>query len=109
MQELIEAVHREKDSIGGSIECVVCGVPEGVGSPMFDGLENMYARALFGIPAVKGVEFGKGFGASTMRGSMHNDAYFWDETHKHVVTHTNFAGGMLGGICLLYTSPSPRD
>ena len=98
MQELIEAVHRDKDSVGGSIECVVCGVPKGVGSPMFDGLENMYARALFGIPAVKGVEFGKGFGASTMRGSMHNDAYFWDETHKHVVTHTNFAGGMLGGI-----------
>lgn len=96
MREVIEGARVAQDSVGGVVECVVCGLPTGIGSPMFDGMENLIARAAFGIPAVKGVEFGRGFDAALMRGSQHNDPY-------HMVDGTvrpasNNAGGILGGI-----------
>ena len=84
------------DSVGGTIECVATGIPAGVGSPMFDGLENVIARAAFGIPSVKGIEFGAGFKAACLRGSQNNDAY--QVRDGHCVPLTNNAGGILGGI-----------
>lgn len=97
MQEAILAASREGDSVGGVIECAALGLPAGLGGPMFDGVENRLARALFGIPAVKGVEFGAGFAAAGMRGSEHNDP-FRIGTDGTVTTETNHAGGILGGI-----------
>ena len=67
------------DSVGGVVECIVTGLPAGVGSPMFQGLESHLAAALFAIPAVKGVEFGSGFGAAGMRGSAHNDPFILED------------------------------
>lgn len=96
MKELILKVSEEEDSIGGIIECAAVGLPAGVGSPMFEGIENRLAQALFGIPAVKGLEFGSGFAGSGRRGSQNNDAYAMD--HGDVTTLTNHAGGILGGI-----------
>ncbi len=84
------------DSIGGTVECGVTGFPAGVGDPMFDGLENALAAAIFGIPAVKGLEFGDGFAVAGMRGSENNDPYRMDG--DRVVTSTNHAGGITGGI-----------
>ncbi|MBQ8288529.1 MAG: chorismate synthase [Clostridia bacterium] len=96
MLDLIEVCRKDGDSIGGIIECAVIGVPAGIGSPMFDGVENRLAQAIFGIPAVKGVEFGAGFDASRLRGSQNNDGYYMDGSA--VKTRTNRAGGILGGI-----------
>ena len=78
------------------MECLVTGVPAGLGEPMFGGMENRLAAALFGIPAVKGVEFGAGFGVATMRGSENNDPFTVKD--GKLVTETNHAGGILGGI-----------
>ena len=83
------------DSLGGVIECRILGVPAGVGGPLFDGLESRLSAAVFGIPAVKGVEFGAGFGASRLRGSENNDAFRVED--GRIVTETNRAGGILGG------------
>lgn len=96
MAEAIELARTEGDSVGGVVECFATGVPAGLGEPMFDGVENRLARALFGIPAVRGVEFGLGFEAAKLRGSQHNDAYRMRE--GRVVTQTNRHGGALGGI-----------
>ena len=85
------------DSIGGVIECGVWGLHAGVGDPMFDGMENRIARMAFGIPAVKGVEFGAGFGAANLLGSENNDPYTYDDAGRVRVV-TNNAGGILGGI-----------
>lgn len=84
------------DSVGGVIECAVTGVPAGLGGPMFDGIESRLAAALFGIPAVKGVEFGRGFEAASLRGSENNDPFTVE--NGAVVTETNNCGGILGGI-----------
>ena len=84
------------DSVGGVVECIVTGLPAGVGSPMFQGLESHLAAALFAIPAVKGVEFGSGFGAAGMRGSAHNDPFILED--GAIRTASNHAGGILGGI-----------
>ena len=96
MQRLILAAREAQDSVGGIVECAAIGLPAGLGDPMFDGIENRLASALFGIPAVKGVEFGAGFGASRLRGSENNDAFRVED--GHIVTETNRAGGILGGI-----------
>lgn len=97
MQEAILAASHAGDSVGGVIECAAIGVPAGLGNPMFDGIENRLSAALFGIPAVKGLEFGAGFAAASMRGSEHNDPFRMDE-QRNVTTSTNHAGGILGGI-----------
>ncbi len=96
MRARIAEAAADKDSVGGSVECVVSGVPAGVGSPMFDGVENKIASLVFGIPAVKGVEFGLGFGYAAARGGQVNDAFRMDG--DEVVTATNNCGGVLGGI-----------
>lgn len=96
MQEKIAAAKADLDSVGGIIECAAIGFPAGVGDPMFDGLENRLAAALFGIPAVKGLEFGAGFAAAQMLGSQNNDPFFFEG--DRILTKTNHAGGILGGI-----------
>ncbi|MBQ6368602.1 MAG: chorismate synthase [Parasporobacterium sp.] len=96
MQQRIEQAREEGDSIGGIIECVVTGLPVGLGDPMFHGMENRIAQAVFAIPAVKGLEFGAGFAAARMRGSEHNDPFRIRD--GKIVTETNHAGGILGGI-----------
>ena len=92
----IMAARAEGDSVGGVIECAVIGVPAGVGDPMFDGMENRIAGIVFGIPAVKAVEFGLGADVAKMRGSQANDAFCIKD--GRVETVTNNAGGILGGI-----------
>lgn len=96
MREAILSARSELDSIGGVVECAAYGMPAGVGNPMFDGIENRIARIAFGIPAVKGVDFGAGFGAAYLTGSENNDAYRM--VGGAVRTETNRAGGILGGI-----------
>lgn len=86
-----------QDSVGGIVECIAVNVPAGIGSPIFDGLENSIAHLIFGIPAVKGLEFGAGFNAARMLGSENNDEFYVND-QGHVVTRTNFHGGILGGI-----------
>ena len=96
MQAAIEEARMQGDSLGGVIECAVLGLPAGLGDPIFGGMENRIAAIVFGIPAVKGVEFGAGFGASRLRGSENNDAFRVED--GRIVTETNRAGGILGGI-----------
>ncbi|WP_130863148.1 chorismate synthase [Bacilliculturomica massiliensis] len=92
----IQAAKDVCDSVGGVVECAAVGLPAGMGDPMFDGVENQLAAALFGIPAVKGVEFGAGFAAAQMRGSQNNDPF--TVKNGQILTTTNNAGGALGGI-----------
>jgi len=96
MQQRIAAAKSEGDSVGGIVECIVTGAPAGLGDPMFGGMENRIAAALFGIPAVKGVEFGDGFEAAKLRGSENNDPF--RVVDGRVITATNHCGGILGGI-----------
>ncbi len=96
MRNLIEKCRKELDSIGGTVECAITGMPAGAGSPMFDGIENIISSIVFGIPAVKGIEFGAGFSVSEMRGSENNDEFYYDG--DMVRTRTNNHGGILGGI-----------
>ena len=96
MQALILEARQNLDSVGGVIECAAVGIPAGLGDPMFDGIENRLAAALFGIPAVKGVEFGLGFGSARLHGSENNDPFTVE--NGQIVTETNRAGGILGGI-----------
>ncbi len=97
IESLLAEVKAAGDSVGGVIECVCEGLPAGLGEPMFGGMENRIAQAVFAIPAVKGVEFGAGFQAGRMRGSENNDPFYFDETGP-VRTRTNHHGGILGGI-----------
>lgn len=97
MRSCIRAAAAEGDSVGGTIECKVTGLPVGTGSPMFDGIENTISRAVFAVPAVKGIEFGVGFDGVTLRGSAYNDAYYYDK-NGNVRTRTNHAGGICGGM-----------
>lgn len=96
MQEIIRAAREEADSIGGTIECAVTGVPAGAGGTSFGSLEGLLSLAMFAIPAVKGVEFGSGFAGTLLRGSENNDPYRAED--GHVVTLSNHAGGILGGL-----------
>ena len=96
MLAAIEKARKAGDSLGGIIECIAINVPVGLGQPIFDTLEGDLAKALFAIPAIKGVEFGAGFGVSQMKGSKNNDAF--RIKRGKVVTETNYGGGILGGI-----------
>ena len=96
MKEEIVRAHEEKDSVGGVVKCAVLGVPVGVGEPFFGSVESAMSAMMFSIPGVKGVEFGSGFGAASMRGSEHNDPYA--VRNGRIVTKTNNAGGVLGGL-----------
>ena len=96
MRAEVEAARLAQDSVGGTIECAVTGLPAGVGDPMFDGVEGVIAKAVFGVPAVKGIEFGAGFALAQMRGSQANDPFRF--ANGRVVTETNRCGGILGGI-----------
>ena len=123
MRELILEKKAEGDSVGGIIECVVTGLPAGLGDPMFDGMENRISQAVFAIPAVKGIEFGAGFASAYMTGSENNDGFRLrgndtpddhantqgiqnsevstpadDSRYGSIITETNNCGGILGGI-----------
>ena len=116
MLAAIEKVKQAGDSLGGIVECAAIGLPAGIGEPMFDGMENRLASILFGIPAVKGVEFGNGFAAAGLKGSENNDAFIIaarchgdgspdtregcqeNRPHDTLDTRTNNHGGILGGI-----------
>lgn len=97
MQTLILQCRSQQDSIGGAIECAVTGLPAGLGAPDFDkNAETEFARQLFAVPAVKGLEFGSGFALSGMRGSDANDPYCMEQ--GEIRTRSNHNGGILGGI-----------
>ena len=96
MIALIRAVKEEGDSVGGVIECVVDGLPAGIGDPAFDGMENRIAKAVFAVPAIKGIEFGDGFELAKRKGSESNDAFRLCD--GKVRTETNRCGGILGGL-----------
>ena len=96
MRAAILEAKNDLDSVGGIIECAAAGLPPGLGEPMFGGIENRLAAALFGIPAVKGLEFGEGFRAAALRGSENNDPFAVE--NGRVRAESNRAGGILGGI-----------
>ena len=96
MQEKIASAKEDGDSVGGIIECLITGLPAGLGDPMFGGMESRIAQIIYGIPAVKGLEFGSGFRGSQLRGSQNNDAF--TVNNGRIATLTNHAGGILGGI-----------
>lgn len=105
MKKLIAETKASGDSIGGTVECMICGIPAGVGSPIFGSIESRLCQSVFAVPAVKGIEFGAGFGVSRMRGSENNDPYTVvekaagrDEKGSMVQTTTNHHGGILGGL-----------
>ena len=112
MREAIAKAKAEGDSVGGVIECVIEGLPAGIGEPMFDGIENRIAGTVFGIPAVKGIEFGAGFAAAELKGSENNDAFAAEREEggtdvngctvtdvlTRIRTRTNHHGGALGGL-----------
>jgi chorismate synthase len=96
MRDEVARAQKDGDSVGGVVECAVVGMPVGVGGPLFDGIEGQIAKAVFAIPAVKGVEFGVGFECAKLRGSENNDPYIIKD--GGVATKTNNSGGILGGI-----------
>ena len=96
MREKIAQARLEGDSVGGVIECMVTGLPAGLGEPMFGGVESRIAQIVYGVPAVKAVDFGAGYSAAYMRGSQCNDAYTVE--NGDIRTLTNNSGGILGGI-----------
>lgn len=96
MKAAILSAKAEGDSVGGIIECAVSGCPAGIGDPMFGGMENRISSLVFGIPAVKGIEFGAGFDAAKMLGSENNDPFAVE--NGNIITKTNNCGGILGGI-----------
>ena len=96
MEERILAAKNDLDSVGGVIECMVTGLPAGLGDPFFDSVESCLSHMMFSVPAVKGIEFGDGFSLTGLRGSEANDAFYYDE--GVVKTKTNHNGGINGGI-----------
>ena len=93
--EILKAKN-DADSVGGTLETVITGLPAGVGEPFFDSVESVLSHALFSMPAVKGIEFGKGFDLATLRGSEANDEFVTDG--EKIKTSTNNNGGINGGI-----------
>ena len=100
MRRLLLELREKGDSLGGIIECAAIGLPAGLGDPMFDGIENRLAGAVFGIPAIKGIEFGSGFAGAVTTGAQNNDSFYMDKSAGKctVKTRTNHSGGILGGI-----------
>lgn len=96
MESAILAARQQQDSIGGVIECMISGLPAGLGAPFFDSVESVLSHLLFSIPAVKGVSFGEGFGFASLTGSQANDAFTMKD--GQIVTATNRSGGINGGI-----------
>lgn len=96
MREFIAEARAAGDSVGGIIECAITGLPAGIGEPMFGGVESRIAQIVYGIPAVKGVEFGIGFDCACVPGSQSNDSF--TIVDGKIVTETNNAGGIQGGI-----------
>lgn len=96
MKEEIEAARLEGDSVGGIVECAAIGLPAGIGEHIFCGVENRISGIVFGIPAVKAIEFGNGFECAALRGSQNNDQFYTDG--ERVLTRTNNCGGILGGM-----------
>ncbi len=96
MEELIKKVKTQKDSIGGSIKCIINNFPAGIGAPIFNNIESKISHAIFSIPAIKGIEFGAGFRATKMKGSEHNDPWILKE--GKIQTEKNDSGGIIGGI-----------
>lgn len=96
MKAEIDTARENQDSVGGIIECAVIGMPQGVGGPLFEGIEGQISSNIFAIPAVKGIEFGAGFSSCEMYGSENNDSFYFDQ--DIVKTKTNNHGGILGGI-----------
>ncbi|NJP04648.1 MAG: chorismate synthase [Chloroflexaceae bacterium] len=97
MIERVDQVRRDLDSLGGIVEVRARGVPPGLGEPVFDKLQADIGKAMFSIPAIKGVELGEGFDAAQMTGSIHNDPFLPGEDGR-ITTATNHHGGILGGI-----------
>lgn len=97
INHIIKNVKDNKDSIGGTLECGIIGIPAGVGSPIFKNLKSLISSIVFGIPAVQGIEFGAGFSSTKLRGSENNDNFFINECGQ-IKTYTNNHGGILGGI-----------
>lgn len=95
-ESVISAAKDDGDSVGGVIECTVTGLPVGLGGPLWSGLESRISAAVYGVPAVKGVEFGDGFAAASRRGSESNDEFYVNK--NAIQTRTNHAGGILGGM-----------
>lgn len=93
---LIEKCREDRDSVGGTVECMVTGVPSGLGEPVFDKLDAKLGQALFSIGAVKAVEVGEGINASTLKGSQNNDPFHIKD--GKTIIENNKAGGILGGI-----------
>lgn len=96
MRAIIDVARENGDSVGGIIECAITGMPAGIGEPMFDGIENIIARNIFAIPAIKGIEFGSGFSGTLKYGSENNDNFTVSD--GKIITEKNDHGGILGGI-----------
>lgn len=96
MYALVEKAKANLDSVGGTIECAIIGIKAGIGDPIFDGIENKISSVIFGIPAIKGIEFGSGFEGSKRFGSENNDEFITE--NGEIRTKTNNHGGILGGI-----------
>ncbi|MCI8332584.1 MAG: chorismate synthase [Clostridiales bacterium] len=96
MKQRIHEAKKDGDSVGGIIECAAMGLPVGLGEHMFYGIENTISRLAFAVPAVKGIEFGEGFGAAMLYGSENNDPYYMNQ--NKIQTKTNHHGGVLGGM-----------
>lgn len=96
MKQCIRKAKDEKNSVGGVVECAILNLPPGIGEPFFDSIESTLAHLLFSVPAVKAVEFGRGFEITTMKGSQANDPYYID--NGTIKTSSNNNGGLIGGI-----------
>lgn len=107
MKDKIEEARMDCDSVGAVVECVIYGLPAGIGGPIFDGLEGKIANLIYAIPAVKGVEFGAGFAVADMRGSENNDPFRYEG--EKVILESNNCGGILGGISVGDAAPLVFD